>query len=512
MRQWADDFTVTDDDLEQLTSLLLERETPLSIDELAHALIAQRLEQQAAAERERFKDARMYNPAQAYEVGQKIFFPLEDYTVGTVLDVRAGDNGEHGDFKVIAVDFDGRNLREFAAELQTYHKLSDMLNEDAAPQLSGSADEIYALNRHLIVPKLEERLREGGDLVSVAGKWFSRDLVLEVNEGHLNLAEAVLYTIEGGPMSTEQIVQEIGGLSDSASLELQIFSLNDVLSRDPRFDEVGPINTVMWYLRTFEPQEVLNAPNFLKYNEIDYDPALLSNEQRALEAEIDDEWSPDADATAAVAGEEVTLTLNYAHWRAGTLPLNRKMQAIFPTARRTQRIAVTLVDGQDGETYAGWVVRPDRYVFGLDAFYRKHKLPIGAFIVVRRDGDRIVVDFRAHRPRTEWVRVITPKATQVSFEEQRRAIGAEYDDLLILWSDDVNAADAAYNGKRALNQALRAVAVELTRNTPQGTLHAKTLYSAVNVLRRAAPGAVFATLNGDPEFQYVGNHYWRFGA
>ena len=52
MRQWADDFTVTDDDLEQLTSLLLERETPLSIDELAHALIAQRLEQQAAAERE----------------------------------------------------------------------------------------------------------------------------------------------------------------------------------------------------------------------------------------------------------------------------------------------------------------------------------------------------------------------------------------------------------------------------------------------------------------------------
>ena len=36
---WARDFVVTDDDVEVLTGLLLERETPLSIDELARALI-----------------------------------------------------------------------------------------------------------------------------------------------------------------------------------------------------------------------------------------------------------------------------------------------------------------------------------------------------------------------------------------------------------------------------------------------------------------------------------------
>lgn len=510
MRQWADDFSVTDEDIEYLTGLLLERETPLSIDELARALIAQRLEVAAAAERERFKDSRMYNPAHSYAVGQKLFFPVEDYAVGTVTGIRPGDNPEHGAFQVITVDFDGRNAREFAAELQSYHKLSDMLNEDAAPLAFGSVDEIFTHNRHVIAPKLEARLRDDGDLVSMAGKWFARDLILDVNEGHLNLAEAVLYTVEGGPMSTERIIQEIGGVSDSAPVELQIFSLNDALNRDPRFDEVGPINSVLWYLRSFEPQEVLNPPAILKYHEIDYDEALLSAEQQALEAEIDDEWSPDT----ALAGEvdEVTLTLNFPHWRAGTLPLNRKMRQIFPTARRTQRIAVTLVDGQDGETYSGWVARPERFVFGLDKFYRKHKLLVGAFITVRRDGDRIEVNYRAHRPRTEWVRVIAAKNNQVTFEEQRRSIGAEYDELLALWSDEVADADAAYNGKRPLNQALRAVAAELTRVSPQGTLHAKTLYSAVNVLRRAAPGAVFAALASDPEFQYVGNHYWRFGA
>ncbi len=510
MRQWADDFTISDDDIEHLTGLLLERETPLSIDELAHALIAERLELEAAAERERFKDTRLYNPAQSYEVGQKVFFPTQDYLVGTVSDVRTGDNAEYGAFHVITVDFDDGSAKTFAADLTTYHKLSDMLAEDAMPRIEGSAEDIYTHSRHLIVPKLEARLRDDGDLVSVAGKWFSRDLILDVNEGHLNLAEAVLYTIEGGPMSTEQIVSEIGGVSDSAPLELQIFSLNDTLNHDPRFDEVGPIDSVLWYLRSFEPSEVLNTPNVLKYNEIEYDPSLLTTEQVALEAEIDDEWSGEIETVAE--GKEVTLLLNYPHWRAGTLPLNSKMRSIFPTARRTQRIAVKLIDGQDGETYSGWVVRPDRYVFGLETFYRKHKLPIGAFINVRREDGGILVDFRAHRPRTEWVRVLTPKANLVTFEEQRRAVGAEYDDLLILWGDEPNVADGAYNGKRPLSQALRTVAGDLTRVSPQGTIHAKTLYSTVNVLRRATPGAVFAALNSDPEFQYVGNHYWRFGA
>ncbi|MBE2272616.1 MAG: hypothetical protein IAE80_30560 [Anaerolinea sp.] len=510
MRQWADDISVTDDDIEYLTGLLLEREIPLTIDELAHALVAYRLEQEAAEQRERFKDTRVYNPAQTYEVGQKVYFPALEYRVGTVKAVRPGDNAEYGDFAVIAVEFEEDAAQEFATSLTSYHKLSDLLEVDSAPLLDGSADELYADNRAIIVPKLEARLREDSDLVSVAGKWFSRGLMLDVNEGHLNLAEAVLYTVEGGPMSAEKIAAEIGGVSDTAPFDLQVFCLNDALNQDKRFDEVGPIDSVLWYLRSFEPAEVLNPPNVLKYNEIDYDPTLLTTEQVALESEIDDEWSPEAESP--ILGDEVTLTLNYAHWRAGTLPLNTKMRHIFPTARRTQRIAVTLVDGQDGESYAGWVVRPERFVYGLETFYRKHKLPIGAYVIVRRVGDKIEVDFRAHRPHTEWVRVVENKNNQITFEEERRAIGAEYDDLMILWADEPTVADSSYNGKRPLTQVLRTVAAELTRSSPQGTVHAKTLYSAANVLRRCSPGAVFATLIGDPEFQYVGNHYWRFGA
>ncbi len=46
--------------------------------------------------------------------------------------------------------------------------------------------------------------------------------------------------------------------------------------------------------------------------------------------------------------------------------------------------------------------------------------------------------------------------------------------------------------------------------TPQETVHAKTLYSAVNMLRRMPPGPIFAELVSNPAFQNVGDHYWLF--
>ncbi len=508
---WARDFFVTDDDVEYLTGLLLERETPLSIDELALALIEQRLEQEKAALQERYKDVHLYNPSDAYQVGQTVMFPALDFSTAQVIEQRSGDNPDYGEFNVIRVQFDDRTTREFAANLTTPHKLSESADGGALPGLPEiDADQILRENRDLLIEKLTDKLHETGDLVSVAGKWFSRGLMFDVNEGYLNLAEAVLDLAEGGPLSTEEIVQQIGGLGD-VKIELQIFCMNDALSRDKRFDEVGPLNTVLWFLKRVEPPEVQNTPDILRCTSYDYDPDILSREQEALEAEIDDEWSPvqgDHDED-----EQVLLALIFPHRRAGTLPLNGAMRNIFPTARRTQRIAVTLIDGQDGEEFPGWVVRQDRYVFGMDALYQKHKLPVGTYIIVRRqpNSDKIVVDFHAHRPRTEWVRLVTSKNGQIAFEDQKRGIGAEYDDLMILGTDDLAEVDKliAQYRRASMSSILHTLIVELSRNSPQGTVHAKTLYSAFNVLRRCPPGPIFATLNTSPEFEHVGNHYWR---
>jgi hypothetical protein len=251
----------------------------------------------------------------------------------------------------------------------------------------------------------------------------------------------------------------------------------------------------------------------LRYNPIDYDRGLLTPEMLALEAEIDDELSPTPNIKDV--GDEVNLTLTYPHRRLGTLPLSARTEAIFPTARQTPRVSFTLIDGQDGEEYPAWVVRKERYVYGLGKFYRKHKLPVGAYVTVSRSDKpgKLIVNFRGYKPRTEWIRLIIPKNDQITFENQKRAIGAEYDEQMIMGADDLAGVDAAFQAtqqqKKNLASILRSLIPTLGSLTPQGTVHAKTLYSATNVLRRCPPGPIFAMLVANPDFQNVGGEYWK---
>lgn len=514
---WARNFTVEDNDIEYLTNLLLERETPLDSETLARALIEQRIEEEVTILRERYKDAHLYNPGHLYQIGQKLIFSEFDYETGEVVAIRAGANPDYGVFNVIAVQFDdsdlntARKYREFASELTIPHELSATENDDAAlSQNDLSLDTVMEEAGDEIVAKVEERLREEKSLIHMARKWFPRDLLMDVNVGHLNLAEAVLDINGGGPMYTTTILDEIGGLG-KAPLELQTFSMNYALNNDSRFDEVGPSGEVLWYLNRLEPQEVLHTPPLLRYTPIEYDRKMLSQEMIALEAEIGDEHS--TNDNASLSNGEAVVTINYPHRRLGTLPLNAKTEAVIPTARQTPRVCFTLVDGQDGEEYQAWAVRKDKYVYGVGKFYRKHKLPVGAHISVRNGDEpgQVIIDFKAYKPRTEWIRLIVPKNDQIAFENQKRAIGAEYDELMILGADDLAAVDSLTTQlqKKSLVSILRSMIPTLGGLTPQGTVHAKTLYSAVNIVRRCPPGPLFATLAANPDFQNVGGHYWK---
>ncbi|HYO87197.1 MAG TPA: hypothetical protein VER79_01045 [Candidatus Limnocylindrales bacterium] len=514
-QSWARDFLVTQDDLDFITSLLLDRETPLTTQALTAELVEHRLELEAAQVNEQYRGVRVFNPADSYEQGQRILFPALEEAIGTVEAVRPGNNSSYGEYEVIKVKVAGAS-REFAAHYPNHPLVAtnpELLTLPGAN--SFTAEEVLAESEPELRARLEEALREEEELVSVAGLWFPRSLMLDLNEGHLNLAEAVLDIAGGGPLETTEVLDQIGGLGNSPR-ELQIFSMNDALNQDHRFDEVGPAGRVFWFLRRAEPPEVLTTPVQLRYTPAPYEPDLLSPEMRALELEIRDEWSDLASTVAP--GEEVSITLLYPHRRAGTLPLNSDMQRVFPTARSTPRIALTLIDGQDREQFPGWVVRQDRYVYGLTAMYRKHHLPVGATMMVR-PGDApgaVVVDFHAHRPRTEYVPIITPKDGRIGFEYEKRPIGAEYDDQMILGADDVAAVDALFEAaqqhRRPLPVIVSQLMNELSRSTPQGTVHAKTLYSAVNVLRRTPPGPVLAALADSADYEHVGNNHWRISA
>ncbi|HLV36314.1 MAG TPA: hypothetical protein VKY59_14400 [Spirillospora sp.] len=518
---WVRNFRVSEADIEALANLLLEKEQPLDTETLARILVENRLAQEVEALQAKFRDAHFYNPAERYDIGQRIIFPALDFAAGVVVGQRPGVNPEYESFTVTQVQFEdpdkngGSTVREFATELTAPHALSRSEDDDYESALFTSSltvDEIMEAAGDDIIYELENKLSESGTLVQVAGKWFPPELLVEVNIGHLHLAEAILDVNGGGPLSTAAILSEMGGL-ESGSQALQEFSLNYVLKDDDRFDEVGPKGVVWWYLTRLEPAEVQQTPKILQFTPIEYDRSLLSPELLELEWELDDELSPPE--ASQTPRREGVITLIYPHRRVGTLPLNAATRQVFPTAQRTQRTYVTLIDGQDGEEYPGWVVKKDRYVFGLNKFYRKHKLPVGAFVTVRKGEEpgQIVIDFNAYRPRTEWVRLIVPKNNQITFEEARRSIGADYDDLMLLGADDPEGVDALFDTlrqqRRPLSAIIHNVITALAGMTPQGTVHAKTIYSAVNMVRRCPPGPIFATLVANLDFQNVGGHYWK---
>lgn len=514
---WARNFTVEKSDIEFLSGLLLEQEMPLDTEALAYALIEEKLNTEVAALKKRYANAVLYDPARTYEVGQRVVFPALEYTTAVVVDIRDGNNPDYGAFNVMGVEFedDEDDYREFASGLTVPHQLNQQGEDEAIVLMMSSdlaVDDILNTSRDEILAKVENGLKESGTLVNVAGKWFPVDLLLEVNVGHINLAEAVLDINGGGPMATEAILEQMGGLG-KAPLPLQVFSLDYALRDDERFDEVGPTGEILWYLARLEPQEVLHVPQMLRYTSIDYDHSLLTADMLSLEAEICDELTPTDDILPPDGKGKAMLI--YPHRRLGTLPLNASTRPVFPTARRTPRVWVTLVDGQDGEEFPGWVVRDARYVHGIDKFYRKHRLPIGAYVTVEKSSEpgKVIVDFSGHRPRTEWIRLIVPKNGQITFENQKRSIGAEYDDLMILGADDLQGVDELFQTtqqqKKSLVSILRSIIPGLGRLTPQGTVHAKTIYSAVNALRRCPPGPIFATLVVNPDFENVGGDYWR---
>jgi hypothetical protein len=512
---WTETLEVTDADMEYLYSVMLEDEKPLTSRDAAKMFIERRIRQEEDKWRKRLSEGKLFQPKEQYETGDRLVFSAFDFQSGVVVSSRPGASLDHGAFTAMTVELEDGTRREVASGLASDHVLN--LSEDSEDLThlfeSVDASEVYARFGNKLRRLIEARFEDEEDAAYGAGLWFLKSLLPEVGIGHINLAEAILDMNGGGPLGPEDILP-ILDLPQEINPNLQAFALNYALYHEDRFDEVGAEGRVRWYLKRLEPEEVKTTPERLVYTDIPYNRDLLGAESVALEAEIKDELSDLAEPESVP--EKVTLTLIYPHRRAGTLPLTPELSAMFPTAYEAERIRITLVDEQTGEEYDGWVVRAGRYVVGLDRFYRAHRLPIGVFVHIKRtdDPERFLIDFDEHRPRTEWIRLIVPQNNQITFENHKRSIGAGYDDLVVLGTDDLKKVDAIWDltmkRRRSIVEIIRELLPELARLNPQSAVHAKTLYSAVNVIRRCPPGPILAALESQPEFQPVGGNYWRY--
>jgi hypothetical protein len=506
-------FSLGKKDLEFLSNHLFENETPLTEKELVPILIDERIRnEREALAKQQLSTGKVYLPEGHYEVGESLVFPALDWKKGKVTSLRPGLNPAIGEFEVIEVEFEGGNARLFGAGLAD-HKLNQPVEISMEDQLLNPANVINAYGLDL-EQKLEKALSAADDLVKVAARWFPRALLVDISVGQLNLAEAVLDEAAAGkPLTTTALIEQLE-ITGKVNPKLIEFSMNHALQEDGRFDEVGPAGEVLWFLKRLEPQDVQQIPVPLRYIEIPYDRSILTHEMLALEAELDDELAGNEPPAGEVG--EVTISLSYPHWRAGTLPVSARVRGLFPTAYESPRVRFTLVDGQSKEEIPAWVVRQHGYVSGLDALYQKYGLIPGSLISVAkgRKPGQVIVTPKTRRPTRDWVRtVLVGSDGRIVFAMLKQNLTTEFNERMVVTVPDPNAVDEACAevAKQHLpfEQLVSDMMRELVKLNVQGHVHAQELYSALNIIRRCPPGALLAFLTSSSSYKHVGDLHYR---
>jgi len=501
---------ITSQDVEFLHNHLFEIETPLTTRELVLVLIHERnrAERFAILQR-RQAGGKVYAPKESFQPGDGVVFPALSWKHGKVEGVRAGNNPDIGEFDVLTVVLEDGEERLFAANLAS-HALND--EPVTSEEDDFDPDAILRVNGHALDKKLEASLQSDENIVRIAGRWFPRALLIDVNVGHLNLAEAVLDMSGGEPLPTTALLKDVA-LPEGVNPKLAEFSLNLALQEDGRFDEVGPAGEVLWCLYRLEPEEVREVPSHLRYFPIEYDRSLLDDQMLALEKQLDDELSED-EQTVEEDLHEVTISLIYPHLRAGTLPLSDRVYALMPTAYESPRVRFTLVDGKTGDKMPGWVVREQKYVYGLQDWYKANELMPGSLVSIRKGEQpgEVIIEAKTHRSTKDWLRTVIVGADGgVVFAMLKQNVSAEFNDRMAYAIPSFDAVDQIWKqeARRPFDQLIVNMIREVSKLTPQGHVHAQELYSAINIVRRVPPGPLFALLASKPEISHVGDLHFR---
>jgi hypothetical protein len=506
-------FELNDEDREFIYNYLLEIETPLTSPELLSSLVKERIRQEKLAiEKQRTSGGEIYKPEDSFKIDQDLVFPAFNWQHAKVTAIRPGQNPDLGTFEVIQVTFDNHETREFAAKIQDH--ILNQPQEIADSDDSLDADQVLDNYGEKLLQAIDSDLMKNQEFVRIAGKWFPRALLVDINIGHLNLAEAILDMAAGGPLPTKALLEQVGLASETNS-KLVEFSMDLALQEDPRFDEVGPAGEVLWFLNRLEPESVLQVPAYLRYQEMDYDRSLLTGEMIDLEQKLDDELSPVIGTYPTP--NEVLVTLTYPHWRSGTLPITARIIHLFPTAYEAPRIRFQLVDGGTGQKFPGWVVRKNHYVYGLQDFYNTHGLMPGSLVRVKRGKNpgEVIIQCDAQRGSRDWVRtMLVGSDGGIVFAMLKQVVTAAYDDQMAIAIPDPDALDAAWKQMQKDRVPFEKIVVDTVRDlvklNPQSHVHASELYAAVNILRRCPPGPILALLASRPWFIHVGDLHYRF--
>lgn len=507
-----ENFTVEEKDIEYIYNLLLEEAIPLPVDTISDRLIAFRIDEEKKRLESQFdQGGNIYLPKNTFKIGDVISFTAFDMQEGKITSIREGFNPDLPGLMVIDVDFGTGKTKSFASQIEN-HPLNNILDlPENEPALEPNL--IKQNFGDSINTRIEEALIKNEDLVRIAGNWFPRSLLVDVHIGHLNLAEAILEEAKGGPVSTASLMKQVE-LKANVDEKLLEFSFDLALQEDSRFDEVGPAGETLWFLKQFEPEDVKEIPQYLKYRAVDYPKEEIAPLIEMFEGNLFDEL--EAWDSAPLDQGRITLSLSYPHWRSGTLPLSPSLKNMFPTAYEAPRIKFTFFDAIEKSTFPGWVVRPGKYISGLNKWYSEHEIIPGSLINVAKGKvpGEITIGYEKSRQNKEWLKTVLIGSDHgFVFAMLKHPINANFNERMAIAIPDKDAIDEIWDQKiyekEPMEKTVLRVMRELSKLNPQGQVHALELYAAVNIIRRCPPGVILHSLINNQQASHLGDLYFR---
>ena len=497
-------------DVERAYGFVLERGNPVSSRELAEHLITWHVQEEARRLAEiAARSAPIYQPKEIFSLGQHLIFTAFDNREGVVQQIRAGDNARIGDFQVMTVELEGEDKpRDFAMAYTAQHPL----NAERAPlaELAIKPEEAMARYGEAIRARLVQRLSTDKEFIHLDDGWFLRGLVPEIHSGYLNLAEAAIEQANDS-MRTADLLK-ILEIPETTKKSAAVFALNLALASDLRFEDVGPADDARWFLTRLEPAEARERPKILEA--VPARKINLTAELETIAAELVDEADLNGDLTVPVSTprDEITCVLTYPHRRSGTLPLTPLIRALLPAFKRP-RLRFNFIDAVTQEKIPGYAIADGSYIAGLTHWFNARKLSPGAYVTLKRSATplTLMLDYQPQRERSLWVRVARGENGHLVFSQEKKPLSHKFDeDMLIVVGDPLGLEAAAQKAREqnSLAVVLQDIFPELAKLSGAGRVHAKTLYSAVNLIRRVGPRAVLGTLEDSRAFNSVGGGYF----
>ncbi|MFP3895853.1 MAG: hypothetical protein ACLFV5_03295 [Anaerolineales bacterium] len=510
---WRDEYQVSEEDLDLVTGLILDEGTPQPLSVLTSTIILRRFRQEQQEVSRQAEQGMIYRPVDEYQVGDELVFSALDFVVGEVVGIREGDNPRYESFDVIRVDL-GEEEREFASGFDHAHPLNRPV-EELVSRTDEEMDEadLLRLFEHYVASKLEPTLEEDEDFIRFGDAWFLSALLPEIHVGHLNLAEAVIYEA-GESVKAEEMVEDLE--LESGSLEAQVFALNRALEQDERFDDVSMDDSPAWYLRALEPEAIYERP---QVHEVGY--RAEGGEHIGLTMlDMVEEIGDELDSVETVILDKVSdihFEVIFPHLQAGTMPATRQFMRHLPSDTTRHHSPITFIDRDTGEPMKVWVVPEEGYVCGLEDWYAQVGMCVGGRVTVKALEDPLTFEITVEPERggsSNWVRSASVENGRLVLQMQRANIAVDCDPNMMVDIPDpqeiVQFMESTAEDDPSLGSLIRTAIRELVKLSSRGVVHAKAIYSVVNLLRRTGAVPIFSELTRNACFDPVREGFWAY--